>query len=105
MAATPTVLKSEINENKTSSVLTGTFTVALDSSYPTGGYSLTAAGLGFTTLDYVRAYESASNTRRYVYDHGNSKLMAFVSATEAEVANGVDLSAVTALRLLAIGRR
>lgn len=121
-------------------------TLAFDSSYPTGGESLTPADLGLTTkIDYLSAEPIAGF--KFQYDRANSKLKAFTNnilikggqaaagtaaaayyatdilgkeaATDktilgtaastkggivgAEVANTTDLSAVTGIRVFAVG--
>ncbi len=82
--------------------------VAFDSSYPTGGESLLPADVGFQTFDLVLAEPSAGYT--FEYDHATSKLLArrgdndnAGDAPSVEVANTVDLSGVTGVRVLVIG--
>lgn len=76
--------------------------IALDGSYPAGGYSIDSALLfnqdGFT-FHMVNGY--ACNAARnsflgVVHDVANAKLQVFNTSTGAEIAGGVDLSAYTA---------
>lgn len=87
-------------------------TITFDSSYPTGGESLTASDLGLALqVDYVESGAVARNGTNAVvtvYDYTNSKLMAFQSTTGApnkliEVANTSDLSSY-AVRLRVVGK-
>lgn len=82
--------------------------VTFDSSYPTGGESLTAANLGLTKIQYVAPGVADTN---YVtrYDYTNSKLLAYTSdySTDVdgpliEVANATSL-ATADVRLLVVG--
>ena len=79
-------------------------TVTFDSSYATGGESLTPASLGFQTFDYVGLTTSGGYV--FEYDHANSKVKAYWpeadGAAMAEVASTTDLSAITC-RIRAIG--
>lgn len=81
--------------------------VAFDSSYPTGGESLTAAMLGLSAIEFVIAEPAAGYT--FEYDHANSKLLArWVDTTvdgapQAQVADTTNLSAVTGVRIIAFG--
>lgn len=78
-------------------------TVTFDSSYPTGGESLTAADLGLVSIDAVLPCAAVNATPVAVvttYDKTNSKLLAFQAdgaasglASLAQVANTTDLSA------------
>lgn len=52
-----------------------------DSSYPTGGESLTAAMLGFTLIDLLLA--SPYSGYGFEYDYTNSKLLAYRTAAVA----------------------
>jgi len=83
-------------------------TLAFDSSYPTGGESLTNDDLRIGRVDFV----DAPSVSGYVfqYDYTNEKLMAYYADYDAgadgaliEVANEADLSGVTGVRILAIG--
>ena len=86
-------------------IITGS--IAFDNSYPTGGESMDISEM-FTNLLIV-LFESKSG---YVfeYDYSNKKVKARVGDNDgasdgplAEVANGTNLSALTAVRFLAIG--
>lgn len=81
--------------------------VTFDSSYVTGGESLTASMLGFTTVKSVVA--PAAGGYVFEYDYVNSKLLAYYADYDAgadgaliQVAGAVDLSAVVT-RILAVG--
>lgn len=86
-------------------------TITFDSSYPTGGESLTASDLGLALeLDYVSGglARNGTNAVSTVYDYTNSKLMAFQSTTGApnkliEVANTSDLSSY-AVKVRVVGK-
>ena len=82
--------------------------VDFDSSYPTGGESLTAADLGLSVVDIV--IPSPKSGYVFEYDYTNSKLKAYWADYDAgadgaliEVGNGTDLHTVTDVRLLAMG--
>lgn len=51
-------------------------TLAFDSSYPTGGESLTAANLGLRTIDLVLLQQSTVGFT-YAYDYTNSKVLVY----------------------------
>ena len=96
-----TVRGSTLGTNKRVKVCT----ITLDNSYPTGGYAITAAAVGLSSIDYVLTDVGARNTAgTFAYpvswDYTNGKLQAFrqTAATNglAEVANGVDLSTFSA---------
>lgn len=89
MAATPTIIK-RISRG---GVRTNYLDVALDSSYPTGGYALSFNQLGFAKAPLLVDAEQATG-RTYWYDRANQKLVAFSTAA-TEVANATNLSAVT----------
>lgn len=91
------------------------FDIAFDTSYPTGGESLTAADLGLSRVDLVLcepASAAAGATAVVVkYDRTNSKLQAYgqqpTSATTTvipldEVDSTEDLSALL-VRVMAVG--
>jgi hypothetical protein len=82
-------------------------TLSLDNSYPTGGYSLTPTQLGIgLTADWVSAQPKSG----YIFEYfpSTSKLMVRWSgaagAIDPEVTSATDLSAVTGVRIMAIGR-
>lgn len=87
MALTVTNLK----RNSVGNRRTVTATVTFDSSYPTGGESLTPTQIGLKTVDFMAAEPQGGRT--FPYDHANKKLMAFASTTQ--VTNATDLSAVS----------
>lgn len=81
--------------------------VTFDSSYPTGGESLTAAQLGLNKVTVVIPLTASGYVGEY--DLTNSKLKAFYGDNNnasdgplVEVANTTDLSAVT-MNLVVIG--
>ena len=93
-------------------------TITFDSSYPTGGESLTAADFGLRRLFEVRPHglfrtSSGTTAISVDYDHTNSKLLAYRGIDPAnaggaqvpwqEVANTTDLSAFSG-RVTAIGQ-
>lgn len=75
-------------------------TIAFDSSYPTNGEVLTIGQLGLTMADQILIFPSAGYT--FNYDAANSKVKAYASSG-TEVSNTTDLSALTAVQVLAIG--
>lgn len=78
--------------------------VTFDSSYPTGGESLTAADLKLTQVDFAIATVKVAGTGSVTnvrYDVANQKLLAYAAA--AQIANATDLSAVSAT-VVAFGR-
>jgi hypothetical protein len=66
--------------------------ILFDSSYPTGGESLTAADVGLKTIEQVLPHGPASNSDGtggnlgvpVRYDHSTSKLQAFESAGDGD---------------------
>lgn len=78
--------------------------VTFDSSYATGGESLTASDLGFPSGQIFHVSTPATNGANiFAFDHAASKIKAFVTTTGVEVANAVNLATVT-VRLKVIGR-
>lgn len=86
--------------------------ITFDSSYPTGGESLTAAtlfgpsfGAGVvTTILYVSAFSTTvPAVNDFFYDYTNKLLMAFVQATGVEVADTTSL-ATNIVRVMARGQ-
>lgn len=83
--------------------------IDFDSSYPTGGEALTPETLGFTSrADFVLAEPAGGYT--FEYDHSGKKLIARHGDNDAvadgpsvQVPNTTDLSAVTGVRILALG--
>lgn len=76
--------------------------LAFDSSYPTGGESLTAAQVGLSVIEYMNVL-GGGNGYHYQYDTTNSKVKVYSTAA-TEVANTTDLSALTAVKAVFIGR-
>lgn len=81
-------------------------TLSLDNSYPTGGYALTPSQLGVgLAADWVMAQPKSG----YVFEFfpSTNKLMVRWSgaagAIDPEVTNATDLSAVTGVRIMALG--
>ncbi len=84
--------------------------VTFDTSYPTGGESLTAADLDLRVVEFVQG-DSKGTGWVVQYDYANSKLKVFgVNSAEAtaavqvldEVADTTNLSTVV-VRLMAVG--
>lgn len=87
------------------------FTVTWDSSYATGGESLTAGDVGLQRIDFLVAEPAAASagTSAHVvkYDYTNSKLQAFetgaaVDSPLKEATAAADLSA-TPCRIMVVG--
>lgn len=76
-------------------------TIAFDSSYPTNGEALTIKQLGLT-YEADQILIMPFNGYTFKYDKTNAKVLAYGSAGN-EVANTTDLSALTAVQVLAIG--
>lgn len=91
MAASVTVNERTVQGNKRVTFSTVTF----DSSYPTGGESVTAAQLGLSKVDWatptVKTIGGTVNVANVTYDRTNSKFKVY-DETPAEVANTADLS-------------
>lgn len=83
-------------------------TIAFDSSYPTGGESLTAANIGLGVIDHMTIEPKGGYV--FEYDYANKKVLAYVEEAVAaggpllEVANAVDLAAVTGVKFRAVGK-
>ena len=84
-------------------------TVAFDSSYPTNGEALTAATLGLQDLRFV--HFSANSGYVFEYDYTNSKVKVYYgdnnNASDGpliEVPNTTDLSALSAVKYIALGK-
>lgn len=88
-------------------MLTGQF--AFDSSYPTGGESISDIFDMFATSGllflFIEQPLSGAQTGKFVkVDYTNKKLILYTNASPAvEVANASDQSAITGLRFCAIG--
>lgn len=86
------------------------FFVDLDNSYPTGGYDITTIFNEFAQeTNAANIMIFAQSRLGYVFDvdYTNKKLLAYrqSAATSAltEVANAVNLSTVTQIRVMAVG--
>lgn len=79
--------------------------VTLDSSYPTGGESVTPAQLGLEAVDYaivnVKSVGGTVNVANASYDAATSKIKVH-DETPAEVANTSDLSTLV-VQIVAFG--
>ena len=100
MAAVLTYVKGA--ENVYGNQRSVSWLAALDNSYPANGYAVTARKLGLSAVRGVN-FSGPQATFHFRYDPTTALLKAFVGATAVEVASGVDVSAVTALPLTAIG--
>ena len=102
MAASVTVNEKTVLGNQRVSFST----VTLDSTYPTGGESVTASQLGLSSVKAafvnITAVNGTVNVANAFYDVANSKVKAF-DETPAEVANGTDLSGTTVV-VVAFGK-
>ena len=88
-------------------------TITFDSSYPTGGESLTAADLGLKSITEIRphgSFRAAANTSaiEVSFDYTNAKLIAFwgnagTASVQPEVTNTTDLSTYSG-RITAVGQ-
>lgn len=62
--------------------------VTFDTSYPSGGYAVTAATFGFNRLDTVRCHGTTLLGRLAAFDSTNSKILVFKAVlTENDVAD------------------
>lgn len=96
-AVVTTLFKDEVEQRRMHVV-----TIALDSSYPTGGEALTAAQVGLTRIDH--AILGTEDGFVFRWDQANSKIMAYYADYDAvadgaliEVPDTTDISSVTAL--------
>jgi len=71
-----------------------------DTSYPTGGSSLTAAQLGLRSVEYADTPQATGGVT-FTYDRANSKLMTFTGGTQTT--NATNQSSISA-RMMFIGR-
>lgn len=70
------------------------FRMVGDAAYPTGGSTLPSGVKPVGSSFYGVAINTSGNwTNAYQWNNDTQKLMAFVTDTEAEVANATDLSA------------
>lgn len=82
------------------------FSLAFESSYPTGGEALPASGRGSgiaTTVTLKQVNVKPDSTHFYLYDKVNSKVAAWT--TGGEVANTTDLSAKTGVKMEVVCRK
>lgn len=81
------------------------YDVTMDSSYPTGGESITASDLGLRRVDFaictVKAVSGTVNVAQAHYIPSTGKLKVY-DETPGEVANAADLSNVV-IQVVAIG--
>lgn len=96
-----TVTKVQIPEG----IQTKLVTIALDSAYPTGGYTIVPSDVGLSTVILSLTCNSSGG---YAYEWTGSKLKMYCetasgTAALAQVGNGVDVSAVTALTAVVRG--
>lgn len=81
-----------------------TESIDLDSSYPTGGYSIDAKKFG---VGDIFTLQVVANNGGYIYfyDSVNKKLAVWTvtAGALAEVANGTDLSSITGLGIMVTG--
>lgn len=82
-----------------------TFDFAFDSSYPTGGESLTPNSVGLSEVKMAVIAPKAGYV--FEYDYDNDKIKAYVGDNDAvadgamaEVANATDLSGVTGVKCM-----
>lgn len=80
--------------------------ITLDSSYPTGGYSLLPSDFGLKKIEHIQnnvavASGGGATARTVAYDYTNQKLQVYTTAS-AEALNASDQSAFT-VRLRAQG--
>jgi hypothetical protein len=103
----PRPVKLEKGNQMGLAIITGS--VAMDSSYPTGGEDIsTTLKAKFGTLLQLMIEPSVGYN--FVFDKTNSKIMAYYADYDAvadgafiQVANAADLSGVTAAKFIAIG--
>lgn len=78
-----------------------TFKVAADTAYPTGGYDISAAFKGFTSVDFGQA-QDPSGARVCTVDVANKKLLIF-TALGTEAANASNQSAINSIYVELVG--
>jgi hypothetical protein len=74
-------------------------TITLDSSYATGGESITPGSLGLTSIDFI-LFDGGLGYRPQ-FDYANSKIMMYTSAG-TQTTNATDLSSIV-LKALVFG--
>lgn len=81
------------------------YSVQPDNSYPTGGWSLKPADLGFAATTDPEFQVVVQDTQGYsaLYDYTNLKLKLY-SAAGTQVTNATDLSALAPFRVVAQGK-
>jgi len=67
--------------------------ITCDSSYATGGYPLTPAELGLSSIERVIPEVETVGTHFAVFDYTNNKIVMFVAAG-TQVANAADISTI-----------
>ena len=97
MALSSADIKRTVFGNKRIVIATLTF----DSSYPTGGESLTPAMVGLSSIDSVLCFPHQTATRIATYDHTNAKVLLY-TALSTEAANASDQSTIT-IQVLVVG--
>jgi len=83
----------------------GLYTVAFDSSYPTGGELITSVFNDFTEVlaIFVQNHDlTIADQREYIPDLTNKKLIV-LDAFNVEEGSGTDLSAITNVKLFVVG--
>ena len=88
-----TIDRNAIPERRMKNTLVYLGTIDLDSSYPAGGYRADVVQTRITRMHLT----NIDTTNRYEYNPTTDKIMVFVKSTNAEVANGVDLSGDTGI--------
>lgn len=105
MAATGTVRKN-LPIGHTERLIIGS--IALDNSYPTGGYALSLTGVRRIEALWPCGGSGAANGYDYEWDAAAQKAKAYrtdqIDDPQEEVPAATDLSAVTALQFVAIGK-
>ena len=76
--------------------------IAFDDSYPTGGESLTASDVRLSDAHFVTITSKSSYI--FEYDYTNSLVLAYDAGAGTEVGSGTNLSAVTSVKVMMIGR-
>ena len=90
MAATVTTIRKGVNGDQR--YWQGTITG--DTSYPTGGYAITAAQVGMNTIQSGIADNDTAASRLSSWDQTNKKLKLF-TALSTEAANASNQSTIT----------
>lgn len=79
--------------------------LAFDNSYLTGGEPIPATFATYFPGGIQAMFIQPTATYEFSYDSAAKTIQAWVRATGAQVANGVDLSALTAVPCLIFGRK